>query len=205
MKIATVCLKRLKKKTVITEKEKNYFKFNFKLATNVGKLYLLLKIHKRLSNLLRYFELWYPQRKSFGILRPLFAANNERRKPVDKRYSWFSRQPLGEIPEGAVLVIPDVVGLNPSIFHTEGLEVLRKQYGKFLRQKVLTEDVIKMTDFVLKNNFFVFNSTFLQQTFGTAIGTKFAPSPYACIFVDYIETEFALREKTLCKVPCKGP
>ena len=42
----------LKKKTVITEKEKNYFKFNFKKVTNVGKLYLLPKIHKRHSNVL---------------------------------------------------------------------------------------------------------------------------------------------------------
>ena len=40
----------LKKKTVITEKEKNYFKFNFKKATNVGKLYLLPKINNRLGN-----------------------------------------------------------------------------------------------------------------------------------------------------------
>ena len=40
----------LKKKTVITEKEKSYFKFNFNKATNVGKLYLFPKIHKRLSN-----------------------------------------------------------------------------------------------------------------------------------------------------------
>ena len=40
----------LKKKTVITEKEKNYFKFNFKKATNVDKLYPLPKIYKRLSN-----------------------------------------------------------------------------------------------------------------------------------------------------------
>ena len=40
----------LKKKTVITEKEKNYFKFNFKKSTNVGKLYLLPKINNRLGN-----------------------------------------------------------------------------------------------------------------------------------------------------------
>ena len=40
----------LKQKTVIVEKEKNYFKFNFKKATNVGKLFLLPKIHKRISN-----------------------------------------------------------------------------------------------------------------------------------------------------------
>ena len=30
----------LKKKTVITEREKNYFQFIFKKATNIGKLYL---------------------------------------------------------------------------------------------------------------------------------------------------------------------
>ena len=42
----------LKKKKVITEKKKNYFKLNFEKPTNVGKLYLLLNIHKRFSNLL---------------------------------------------------------------------------------------------------------------------------------------------------------
>ena len=41
--------KELKKKTVITEKEKNYFKFSFqRLLTLVN--YLLPKIHKRLSS-----------------------------------------------------------------------------------------------------------------------------------------------------------
>ena len=41
----------LKKKRVITEKKKNYFKWNFEKATNAGKLYLLPKIPKWLSNL----------------------------------------------------------------------------------------------------------------------------------------------------------
>ena len=40
----------LQRKSVIQEREKNYFKFNFKEATNLGKLYLLPKIHKALSN-----------------------------------------------------------------------------------------------------------------------------------------------------------
>ena len=40
----------LQRKSVIQEREKNYFKFNFKKATNLGKLYLLPKIHKGLSN-----------------------------------------------------------------------------------------------------------------------------------------------------------
>ena len=71
----------LKKKKVITEREKKHFKFNFKKATNVGNLYLPPKIHKRLSNV---SELWYPHRK---ILRSSFAATNERRKVEHKRYS----------------------------------------------------------------------------------------------------------------------
>ena len=39
----------LERRNIIQEKEKNYFKFNFKKATNVGKFYLLPKIHKSLS------------------------------------------------------------------------------------------------------------------------------------------------------------
>ena len=33
---------------MITENENNYFRFNFKKATTLGKLYLLPKIHKGL-------------------------------------------------------------------------------------------------------------------------------------------------------------
>ena len=46
-----------------------------------------------------------------------------------------------------------------------------------------------MADFVLKDNFFEFNGEIKRQKSGTAIGTKFA-SPYACIFMDEVETEF---------------
>ena len=35
----------LQRNSVIQKREKNYFKFNFKKATNLGKLYLLPKIH----------------------------------------------------------------------------------------------------------------------------------------------------------------
>ena len=94
-----------------------------------------------------------------------------------------------EIPKGAILVTADVVGLYPSISYDGGLEVLKKQYDKFKHKNVPTEDIIKMADFVLKSNFFEFDCRFYQQISGTAIGTKFAPS-YACIFMDYIETEF---------------
>ena len=46
-----------------------------------------------------------------------------------------------------------------------------------------------MAKFVLKNNYFEFNGKVKQQISGTAIGTKFAP-PYACIFMNKVETSF---------------
>ena len=49
--------------------------------------------------------------------------------------------------------------------------------------------MVKLAEFVLKNNFFEFNSKIKQQVSGTAIDTKFAP-PYACLFMDKFETSF---------------
>ena len=78
----------LKNKNVIAKKEKTYFKFNFKKATNVGKLYTLPKIHKRLSNVLRYpfiCKFVASHKERFGILRPSFPASNGRRETVCKK------------------------------------------------------------------------------------------------------------------------
>ena len=96
---------------------------------------------------------------------------------------------VAEIRKGVILVASDVVGLYPSIPHDGGFEVLKKQYNKFKDKIVPTKDIIKMADFVLKSNLFEFDCTFYQQISATAIGTKFAP-PYACSFMDYVETEF---------------
>ena len=52
-----------------------------------------------------------------------------------------------------------------------------------------TSELIRMADFVLKNNYFEFNGQIKQQISGTAIGTKFSP-PYAWLFMDKIETAF---------------
>ena len=40
----------LKSQGKITEKELKYFTYQYQEATNLGKMYLLPKIHKRLSN-----------------------------------------------------------------------------------------------------------------------------------------------------------
>ena len=82
-----------------------------------------------------------------------------------------------------------MVALYPSIPHEDGLETLRERLIKSEDLKVPVNDIVKMTEFVLKNNIFEFNGKVKKQVAGTTIGTKFAP-PYACIYMDELETEF---------------
>ena len=96
---------------------------------------------------------------------------------------------LGKIPDNAILVTADVVGLYPSIPHNVGLRALKEALDKREQKKVPTEDLLQMAEFVLKNNFFEFNNQIKQQISGTAIGTKCTPT-YACIFMHNMETEF---------------
>ena len=51
-----------------------------------------------------------------------------------------------------------------------------------------------MAGSILKNNYFELNSNVRHQIPGKAIESKFA-SPYACIFMDYIEREFLKSEQ----------
>ena len=50
-------------------------------------------------------------------------------------------------------------------------------------------DLAEMAEFILKNNFFEFETKIIQQISGTAIGTKFAP-PCKCLSTDRIENDF---------------
>ena len=54
-----------------------------------------------------------------------------------------------------ILVTTDLVGIYPNISHTEGLEVLPKQYYKFLHKKEPTEAIIEMAENVLKKYFLI--------------------------------------------------
>ena len=178
----------LKRRQLITEKEFKYFRFEFNKTCNLWKSYLLSKIHKRpvISNCgaptekVSEFLDSYMQpimRKGWSYIKDSQDFINKSRK-------------LGKIPDNAILVTADVVGLYPSIPHNVGLRALKEALDKQEQKKIATEDLVQMTDFVLKNNFFEFNNQIKQQISGTAIGTKCAPT-YACIFMDKVETEFS--------------
>ena len=96
---------------------------------------------------------------------------------------------IENLPENSILVTADVVGLYSSISHELGLKALEEALEKRESKQVSTDDLIKLTKFVLQNNYFKFNGEVKQQTSGTAIGTNPA-TPYACIFIDQVESEF---------------
>ena len=89
----------------------------------------------------------------------------------------------------AILVTVDEVGLYLSILQEAGLEALYEKLEESVEKKITSSDLVNMAEFVLKNNYFEFDSKIKKQISGTAIGTKFAP-PYACIFMDKVEREF---------------
>ena len=65
---------------------------------------------------------------------------------------------LRKVPDNAILITANVVGLYPNIPHNEGLEVLKKRIDNFYEKSIPTEDLFKMAEFVLKNNYFEFKS-----------------------------------------------
>ena len=189
---------KLLSKQNISSSEYKYFCYNYKRAANLGKMYLLPKIHKRLENVPGrpvISNYGTPTEKASEFLDHHLKPIMQSAKSYIKDTSDFLRKlkGLGKVPENAILVTADVVGLYPSIPHEDDLEALYTKLEEQEDKRIATEDILQMAKFVLKNNFFEFNSKIKHEISGTAIGTKFAP-PYACIFMDKLETDFLDKE-----------
>ena len=70
---------------------------------------------------------------------------------------------LGLLPDNAILVIADEVGLYPSIPHQTGFIALKEASDKRVLKKMPTDGLMKMAEFVLSSNFFEVNSGTFQQ------------------------------------------
>ncbi|XP_074611047.1 uncharacterized protein LOC141865614 [Acropora palmata] len=99
---------------------------------------------------------------------------------------------IGDLSEGAILCIIDVVGLYPHIPHNEDLKALKEALSTLEnqvdseQQRSLNEDILSFAELVLKSNNFEFNGNHYLQKRGTAIGMRLAPS-YTNIFMDRLE------------------
>ena len=164
-----------------------------------GKFYLLPKIHKKgcpgrpvisgcntpTEKISRFVD---------HHLRPLVPEINSYIKDTND----FIRKlmEIDTLPDGAILCTVDVVGLYPHIPHDEGLQAVKEALVAWdsnldERKKLgdLKNDIVDLTEIVLKNNNFVFDGKHFIQKLGTAIGTRMAPS-YANIFMDKLERQF---------------
>ena len=97
---------------------------------------------------------------------------------------------IDHIPQDAIMVTADLVGLYQSIHHDACPKTLRKEFDNRENKEISTDDLTKMSELFLKNNYFELNGKVKKQISGTAIGTNLTP-PYPCIFV-YLWTKLRL-------------
>ena len=167
---------------------------HYKKATNLGKMYLLSKIHKRL-----YHVPGRPVISNCGTpTEKVSEFLDNQLKPVmregmsyikDSKDLMHKIKILKDIPNDAFLVTADVVGLYRSLPHEAGLQALKEVLERRTEKKISTNDLVRMAVFVLKNNYFEFNGEVRHQISGTVIGTKFALT-YASVFMEKVETNF---------------
>ena len=146
----------LRKRKLITEEELHYFTYKYKKDTNFGKMYLLPKIHKRLVNVPGrpvISNCGTPTEKASEFLdhhlQPIRKSGMSYIKDTNDFLSKLKN--LKKVPDNAISVTADVVGLYPIIPHNEGLEVLKKQLGNSYEKSIPIEDQVQMAEFVLKN------------------------------------------------------
>jgi hypothetical protein len=99
---------------------------------------------------------------------------------------------LGKIPDGALLVTLDVVGLYPNIPLAQGITAAKQALVNFRpghNVKPSNNTLTKLLDLVLKRNNFTFNGRHYLQLRGTAIGTKLAVG-FANNYVGFFERMF---------------
>ena len=139
--------KLLNKKKINSEKELKYLLYSFKIASCLGKIHLLPKIHKRLYNVPRrpvISNCGNPTEKVSEFLEHLLQPVMKSRKSYVKDTGDFLEKikSLGRIPEDAFLVTADVVDLYPSILHDAGLKALYENLEVRSDKKVLSVDLV---------------------------------------------------------------
>ena len=148
-------------------------------------MYLLPKIHKRLRNVpgrqvvsncgmgtenISAFVEYHISNIIPGISRILKDTTDFLKKLEDVN-----------IPDNAIMVSFDVVGLYPHIPHEDGIEAMKRYLDLREEHAISTESLCDLTNIVLENNYFEFDDKVFHQKCGTAIGTKLAP--YMPIFL----------------------
>ena len=121
--------KQLLSKQNISSSEFKYFSYKYKKSTNLGKMYLLPKINKQLESFPGYpiiYNCGTLTEKVSEFLDYCLKPTMQSAESYIKDTSDFLRilNDLDKLPENAILVITDVIGLYSSIPHADRLEAL---------------------------------------------------------------------------------
>ena len=87
------------------------------------------------------------------------------------------------------LLTCDIISLYTNIPHDLGLRALNYYIDKYryvIPSRFTKDFILEATEFVLKNNNFIFLEQMYNQVIGTAMGTKFGP-PYANLSIGFLE------------------
>ena len=86
------------------------------------------------------------------------------------------------LPENALLVVIDAIGLYTNIPQEEGVLCVEEALEQRVNTKVPSKYIARLLEIILQYSVFEFNEKKYQQKVGTSMGTKPAPS-YANIFL----------------------
>ena len=96
-----------------------------------------------------------------------------------------------------MLCSADIIGLYPSMPHELDLKALRNTWENRNYKEISIGDLIKMAEFVLKNNYFEFDSSVLQQIADAHIGINLLHRMSVFLWINIRNPDF----KTLSLVP----
>ena len=122
-------------------------------------MYLLPKIHKRLHGVPVISNCGTPTEKASEFSDNQFKEVMQNGWFYIKYSNNFIKKikSLKKIPDNDILVTADVVRLYTRISHKAGLRALKEVLDRREEKKISTEDLVKIAEFVLQNNYFEFN------------------------------------------------
>ena len=111
-----------------------------------------------------------------GILAPIQNCNGY---SVPNSMKFAEQVANLEISDDEVMVSFDVVSLFTAIPVNKACEYIRKKLNEdttlHLRTNLTTDEIISLLDFILSNNFFVYNESIYKQIHGCAMGSLVSP------------------------------
>ncbi|XP_062714349.1 uncharacterized protein LOC134291081 [Aedes albopictus] len=97
-----------------------------------------------------------------------------------------------ELPEGYILVSFDVVALFPSIPKSLMKQSIFKHWDEIKKHTAICLDLFwEVTEFCIDASYFVFEGTYYQQIFGTAMGSPLSPIIAEYVMEDLLDDAVA--------------